>query len=230
MIPKEENRRDVMVIMPAFNESSVIPSVIEHIQKEGWNTIIVIDDASSDDTSAVAAKAGATVVRHAINRGKGAALRTGFEIARKAKVSIVVTMDADGQHEPREIESLIKPISEGVCDVTLGTRPFTLSNMGLSKVIANVSANVITRIVSGLWVRDSQSGFRAYSEKALERINTRFDHYEYESEIIGELARHHLRFREIPITTRYTAYSTKKIQRQTFTRGLKTAAKLFLYN
>ena len=111
------------VLIPAYNEGSIIASVIADIQKEGWKYIIVVDDGSTDNTFKVAKETGVVVFRHFLNRGKGAAIKTGFEAAKKLNADIVVTLDADGQHNPKDIKRLVQLLEKGN-DVVLGIRNF----------------------------------------------------------------------------------------------------------
>jgi hypothetical protein len=135
-------------------------------------------------------------------------------------------MDSDGQHNPTEIENLIKPIKKEICQVSLGSRLKNRDQMPLFKKACNWTGNLVTWYITGLWVTDSQSGFRAYSIKAANLINTRGDRYEYESEVIHQIRKNSLSFKEIPIEVRYTQYSMNKIEKQSLVNGFKTVYKL----
>jgi glycosyltransferase involved in cell wall biosynthesis len=189
-------------------------------------SVLVVNDGSTDQTSQVAAQTGALVVSHRLNRGKGAATKTGLEAAKILDADIVVTMDADGQHHPDDIAALINPIRLGACDVTLGTRPKNPASMPVTRILSNHIANFVTWTFFGLYVQDSQSGFRAYSNKALRVISTSADAYDYESEVIREIRRHHLIYKEVPIGVHYTDYSMSKPTRQDFANGFKTLYKI----
>ena len=216
------------IIIPAYHEEAVVQSVIEEIRKSGFDNIIVIDDGSRDRTFNEAQKSGVVALRHRINRGKGAATKTGIEAAKKFNADVLVTMDGDGQHDPNDIYRLVAPIFEKRCDVVLGTRLRNTHGMPLYKIIGNYIGNFFTWYFYGLWVSDSQSGFRAYSRYAAEMIDTQTDRYEYDSEVIREIRTHRLKFREVPIAVRYTKYSETKAHRQNFTNGLKTLYKMIL--
>jgi hypothetical protein len=136
-------------------------------------------------------------------------------------------MDADGQHNPSAIAAMLDLIDEGY-DVVLGSRLKNPKGMPLHKIAANLAGNCVTWVLYGLWVSDSQSGFRAYSKRAIDLIDTRTDRYEYDSEVIREIKRHALRFMEIPIEVRYTAYSTSKRHRQSMKNGIKALIKLMI--
>lgn len=215
----------IYIVIPAFNEEKVVGQVVREVKKAGYDKIILVDDGSSDRTVKEAESAGATVLRHKINRGKGAAVKTGIEAAKLFNADVAVTMDGDGQHNPVEIDRLISKISQDF-DVVLGSRLLNRKEMPTLRVIYNFLGNLFTWYLHGLWVTDSQSGFRAYSRKALDLIDTRSDRYEYDSEIIREIYRHKLKFTEVPVSVRYTKYSMGKTEKQSFLNGLKTVARM----
>lgn len=223
MNKKEKN---IWIVIPAFNEETAIQAVIEEIRKFGYKNIIVVDDGSSDNTYQIAKNSGATSLRHKINRGKGATTKTGIEAAKILGAEIVVTLDGDGQHNPADIAKLTAPIEFENFDVALGTRLLNPKGMPFHKIIANKIGNFFTWYLYGLWVTDSQSGFRAYSQRAINLIDTRADRYEYDSEIIREIYKYKLKYKEVPIEVRYTQYSMGKIQKQGFWNGLKTLYKM----
>lgn len=220
---------NVWILIPAFNEERVIADVITEIRQAGYNNILIVDDGSRDHTYEVAKGTGVTVLRHRLNRGKGAATKTSIEAAKLLGAHIVVTMDGDGQHNPADIESLIAPIRDGHCDVVLGTRLKNPQGMPWYKIIQNWIGNAIVWYVYGLWVSDSQSGFRAYSRYAIEVINTKTDRYEYDGEVIREIYKYKLKYREVPIEVRYTEYSMGKINKQSLENGIKTVYKMIFH-
>ena len=221
------NNNKVYIVIPAFNEESVIQDVIKEIRDAGYENIIVVDDGSDDKTHEKAKDSGVTALRHKINRGKGAATKTGIEAAKLLGADIIVTMDGDGQHDPKDIEKLIEPIIQNHCDVVLGTRLKNTKGMPWHRIVANHVGNFFTWLLFGLWVTDSQSGFRAYSKHAAEVINTKGDRYEYDSEIIREIYIYKLKFKEVPIAVRYTEYSMGKIHKQGPINAIKTLYKMF---
>lgn len=216
---------DVIVVIPAFNEEAVISSVVSGVIEHGYR-VVVVDDGSSDNTFKAASAAGALCFRHRINRGKGAATKTGIEAAKTLEPRVIVTMDGDNQHSAADIPALAAPILEARCEVSLGIRTFHSSVMPSHRVAANHVGNFLTWLIHGLWVADSQSGFRAFSLHAARLINTRSDRYEYESEVIREIRHHGLRYLEVPISVKYAAYDQSKKQRQNFTNGMKTVYKM----
>lgn len=186
-----------------------------------------MDDGSSDDSYLCAKHLPDTVVvRHKINRGKGAAIKTGVVAANRLTADIIVTMDGDGQHDPLDIEALVKPIAEDNYDVVLGTRRKKRGEMPLFKIVANKIGNTITWFLYGIHVSDSQSGFRAYSRFAATIIDTKADKYEYDSKVIREINNNRLSFVEVPIKVRYTEYAKNKKQKQSLTNGIRTFVRM----
>ena len=211
--------------MPAYNEEKVIGKVIDGLKKEGYSEIIVVDDGSADSTSAVARKRGAKVYRHPLNRGLGGALGTGIAAAREY-ADVIVTFDSDGQHDPKEIAKLIRPIEKGRADVVIGSRMKNPKGMPFIRRVGNTGFNIITYILFGVWTTDSQSGFRAFSKKAANTIEIHTNRMEVSSEIIREIGRKSLKFVEVPITPIYTEYSIR--HGQSHLNGFRILAKLIL--
>ncbi len=220
----------IFIVVPAYNEGRVIQDVLHEIQTAGYTDIILVDDGSADDTTARARDVeGVTVLRHMINRGKGAAAKTGMEAAKMLDADIVVTLDADGQHNPSDIAPMIDLITAQGYDVVLGSRLKNSAGMPWYKIIHNHIGNLLVWMIYGLWVTDSQSGFRAYSRRALRTIETKTDRYEYDSEVIREIHRHHLKYIEVPIEVRYTAYSMGKQHKMNLKNGVKIFLKMILH-
>lgn len=217
----------IYIVIPAYNEAPVIAAVIAEVRKSGYADIIVVDDGSCDATAKNAKDAGVITLVHILNRGKGAAVKTGIEAAKILGADIVITLDGDGQHNPDDIHIMLEKIHEGF-DVVLGSRLYKPKGMPSYKIVANHIGNMIVYLLYGLWVTDSQSGFRAYSKKAFTMINTRTDRYEYDSEVIYEIKKNKLCFTEIPIEVRYTAYSMGKQHKMNLKNGIKTFLKMLL--
>lgn len=219
--------QSVYIVIPVYNEAAVIASVVRGLRQAGWNNIIVVDDGSGDATSrAAAAVTGTVVLRHRLNRGKGAATKTGIEAAKLQGARVIVTMDGDGQHDPADIRRLVKPILHDGYDVVLGCRAMNRKRMPLAKIVANHIGNFVTLIFCGKWVNDSQSGLRAYSRHAAELMDTLGARYEYDSEVVREIRRHDLRYREIPIRVHYTEYAAGKQMKQGFVNGIRTVIRM----
>ncbi|MCG6930413.1 MAG: glycosyltransferase family 2 protein [Desulfofustis sp.] len=212
----------IVIVIPVYNEATVIGEVLAEIRKTGNFSIIVVDDGSRDDSFVQASARGALALRHRINRGKGAAVKTGIMAANLLEPDIVVTMDGDGQHDPADLSVLVQPILDGIADVVLGSRTLNRHEMPKTKVVANFFGNFFTWLLYGIWVSDSQSGFRAYSKYAALIIDTKADKYEYDSKVIREIKTNRLKYAEVPVRTRYTEYSQGKGQKQGLVNGLIT--------
>ena len=129
---------DIFVVIPVYNESQVLDQVLRDVLASGSYKVLVIDDGSSDNSFEIASAVdGVIALRHRINRGKGAAVKTGIMAANRLGADCVVTMDGDGQHNPEDIQSLVAPILKGSCDTVLGTRIKNRQEMPLIKIIAN---------------------------------------------------------------------------------------------
>ncbi|MDI3483571.1 MAG: hypothetical protein PWQ74_158 [Methanobacteriaceae archaeon] len=205
------NPKDITVIVPAYNEENTILQVLGELKDRGYS-VIVVDDGSTDSTPELLQKFKdddrIRVYRHIINRGLGAALKTGMEAALPRRPSYIVTFDADGQHDPDDIENVCKPLTEDKADVVIGQRNF--NEMPLSRNIGNLIMNLITLIFYGVWFPDSQSGLRAFTYNAATRINIKDRGYGVSSEIISEIRKNGLRLMGVPIKTIYTPQTISK--------------------
>ena len=201
--------------MPAHNEAAVIGSVLSKIPTEfdSFEVIpIVVDDASTDATASIAQRKGAIVLHHVANLGVGAATITGLKAAQRLEADVIVTMDADGQHDPAEIQSLVECLMEGPYDVVIGSRLLHPGGMPLTRIAANLLLNALTFVAYGKIVSDSQSGFKAISGQALAKLDLRTAGYGICSEFIGEIYGNNLRYKSLPIKPVYTNYSRAKGQ------------------
>lgn len=220
----------IAVVVPIYNEnSSVVHSVIDDVVSFDPDYIFVIDDGSTIPFVYQGKSDKVEVLRHCINRGKGAALKTGVAYAKMKHADMCITLDGDGQHKVSDMRKFVDGIEHGH-DVVLGYRSYMGGVMPLHKAFANMIGNITTYMVCGMWVRDSQCGFRAYNAQALSCINTRTDGYEYESEVVKEIHVHQLRVLEVPVETCYSAYASTKHVRQSFVRGVKTFFSILLFH
>ncbi|HTX60825.1 MAG TPA: glycosyltransferase family 2 protein [Methanobacterium sp.] len=201
------------IIIPAYNEEKIIGDVLQELLLRGFK-LVVIDDGSTDDTNMITRKILDTypgrgfIYRHPINRGLGATLKTGIEASLARNAEIMVTFDADGQHNPDDIIPVCQPIIEGKADVVIGIREF--NEMPSVKKISNQLMNLITWIFYGARVKDSQSGLRAFNHKAAQALDIESREYGISSEIIREIKHKELKMEEVPIETIYTEYALGK--------------------
>ena len=205
----------IVIVVPAHNEAAAIGQVIFRIPKQinGMRALpIVVDDGSNDGTCNIARAYGAYVLRHVTNLGAGAATLTGLRAAQALGADIIVTMDADGQHNPDEIEKLVQCLIDGPFDVVIGSRILDPHGMPVTRFMANLLLNALTYVVYGKIVSDSQSGFKVFSRAAVDGLDLRSCGYEICSEIVGEIYRKNLSYKSVPIKSIYTNYSQAKGQ------------------
>ena len=188
--------------IPTFNEETKIFDVIKRA-KNYVDEVIVYDDGSQDQTSKRATEAGATVIRHEKNLGKGAALKSLFDYTKKKNADVIVTIDGDGQFLPEEMETLMKPILKGDKDIVIGYRFDENDEMPSYRKAGNKVLDKITNMASDLPFRDTQSGFRAYSKKAIESIRFLTDGFGADSEILVDASKKGLRIGEVKVTVLY---------------------------
>jgi glycosyltransferase involved in cell wall biosynthesis len=192
-----------MIGIPAFNEEKNIGSIVAKL-KNKYEHVIVCDDGSSDMTATIASSLGACVVKHEQNLGYGSAIKTIFNEARKIGGDVLVTFDADGQHQISEIDSVLQPISEHKADIVIGSR-FLGKTTDLPKYrkIGIKTITGLTNMTTGSKITDSQSGFRAYSKKALQEITPTESGMGLSTEILIKASKKQMRITEVPITITY---------------------------
>jgi glycosyltransferase involved in cell wall biosynthesis len=215
----------IVAIIPAFQEATRIAHVVTDAMQY-VSQVIVVDDGSSDDTSTVAAKAGATVIRHLENSGAGAATMTGIEAARAVGATIVVTLDADGQHDPADIPLMLEPVLKHLADIVFGNRFGRRNHIPFVRRFFNAIGNVLTLLVTSRWVADSQCGFKVLGPRALEEIDLRMNGFEFCTEMVRETVIHRWRLAQIPTKVTYSEYTMAK--GQSFASGVRTALKILL--
>jgi glycosyltransferase involved in cell wall biosynthesis len=201
------------VIVPAFNEAQTIARVLADLHHTGHH-IVVVDDGSTDATAELAMQADATVVRHPINLGQGAALQTGITFALREGADFVVTFDADGQHRADEIATLLDALVVRGADFALGSRFLgRATNMPMSRRVLLRAAIWFTRVTTGLAITDAHNGLRAMTRRGAQTISLRQNRMAHASEILDQIAASGLNYVEVPITIEYSAYSLRKGQR-----------------
>lgn len=198
----QETRVKVLAGIAAYNEARYVGSIVLQA-RQYVDEVIVVDDGSRDNTATVAALAGATVIRHTENRGKGAAIQSIIAEARRRNPDVLVLLDADAQHDPREIPNLVKPISEGF-DLVIGSREAQDDKTPRFRRIGKKVISSSTRFASKTNVFDSESGFRALSPEAINKLELQEKGFAIESEMITRAAAKNLKITEVPISNIYT--------------------------
>jgi glycosyltransferase involved in cell wall biosynthesis len=208
----DDVRYGTFVVIPAYNEAACIEEIVREVRAQ-YPNVVVVDDGSSDHTFEAARCVAPYILRHAINRGQGAALQTGIEFALARGAEFVVTFDADGQHCTEDIQAMVAPISRGECQITLGSRFLGGTDNIPSERRRTLRAAVLfTRVVNRVNVTDAHNGLRAFSRRAARKINITLDRMAHASELIDQIRWSGLPFKEIPVRIRYTDYSLKKGQ------------------
>jgi glycosyltransferase involved in cell wall biosynthesis len=204
---------DVAIVVPAYNEGVVIGSVLGDLLAR-YPTVICVDDGSTDDTAHVASATGATLVRHPINLGQGAALQTGIEFAlQDSSVSYFVTFDADGQHRVQDIELLLEQLRAGDAEIALGSR-FLTAGSGLTRSRRRLLklAVLFTRLSTGVPLTDAHNGLRAFNRRVAETLELEMADMSHASELVAKIRHNGYRYAEVPVVVNYTEYSMGKGQ------------------
>lgn len=201
-----------VVVIPAFNESTLIADVVAQVRRLCLN-VVLVDDGSSDGTADIARSAGAIVLRHAINLGQGAALQTGITYALQLGARAIVTFDADGQHDPDDIPALLAVLESGA-GAALGSRfAGKAPGMPAKRRIVLQAARWVNYALTGVKLSDAHNGIRALSRDVALRLQLCEPGMAHATEIIAQLAEQKARIVEVPVTIRYSAYSLAKGQR-----------------
>lgn len=211
--------RRVCVVVPAYNEATVIGEVVKSARevflksKKAYDIdIVVVNDGSKDKTANEAKKGGAIVINHILNSGAGSATLTGLAYARQHNYDIAATMDADGQHAPDDVLEGIKSIDQGNADLLIGSRLIDSRGMSKIKVLGNKGLSLFTYLLFGINVTDSQSGLRIFSKRAIDGLQWKSTGYEFCSEMIWRAKQARMNVSEYPIKAIYTDYSKAKGQ------------------
>jgi polyprenyl-phospho-N-acetylgalactosaminyl synthase len=213
----------IFVVIPAYNEARWIAKVVEGVKKAGYQTVVV-DDCSKDETAALAGKAGAVVLHHVINRGQGAALRTGTNWSFENGADFVVHFDADGQFRVEDIARLVKPLTEGQAEVVFGSRFLdnTTKLPWIKRHLIMPVARLVNRLFFGVKLTDPQSGFRAFNAAVGQKLNWRQDRMAHASEILALVAQNRWQVLEVPITVIYHEFG------QNFFGGVNLLKDIFI--
>ena len=204
------------IVIPAYNEAAVIAKTIKSIPKKLAGKpvqIIVVNDGSVDSTDkAIPKLTQVHLINHLINSGAGAATRTGINYAKDLGLEYLITMDADGQHDVKDVEKIASEILKRKADFIIGSRLIQSGGMPWYRKIGNKFLSFITFAIFGVWVTDSQSGLKALNRKAMEKITFHSNHYAFCSEMLWRAKQERLRIKEIPVSAIYTEYSLAKGQ------------------
>jgi glycosyltransferase involved in cell wall biosynthesis len=199
-----KDKPKIVVAIPCLNEERCIGSIVVKAKKFA-NSVVVIDDGSTDATAEIAAGAGAMVHQHGRNRGYGTAIRSALGKGRQLGADVLVILDGDGQHDPGDIPKLVKPLLDGEADVVIGSRFLGAAKKPpFYRRVGQRALTAITNAGSGQKISDSQSGFRAYSAKALKQLNLAENGMSVSSEMQFAISKAGLKVAEVPIDVSYT--------------------------
>ena len=215
----------ILACIPAFNEASKISEVVADAKKY-VNEVVVCDDGSTDSTASAAENSGAYVIKHHTNEGKGSAMKSLFKYALRSQADVIVTIDGDGQFLPNEIEKLCKPIISGVSDVVIGYR-FDDNDKEIPsyRKIGNKFLDQLSNVSVNVSLRDTQSGFRAYSKDAIKKITFSTNGFGADAEILINAAKNGLRISEEKVTVLYNVGS-KTSTKNPIIHGTEVASSL----
>lgn len=206
----------------------MIRQVVEELIVLYDYSIVIVDDGSAVPVQPALQGLAVSYLRHRVNLGQGAALDTGIRYALKCDADIVVTFDADGQHNANDVEELIKPVQAGEVEVVLGSR-FLQDNSSVPPIRKQILkiGRLVNLLLGGFLLSDAHNGLRAMSRTAAEKISITENRMAHASEILFEIKRHRLSYREVPVTVHYTDYSRQK--GQSGTDGIKILFDLVLH-
>ena len=220
MTPERASVEDIAIVIPAYNAGIRLEQVLENVlQLIPSKNVIVVDDGSTDDTAEWAKQKCVTLIRHQRNRGKGAALKSGFAVVlQRAQIQAAITMDADGQHAPEHVAEFIRVFRATAIDLIIGARELRWPQMPIARVFSNRISSALLSWRLGVKIVDSQSGYRLHSRKLMEQIALCTDGYEMETELLLKAHRAGMRIHFIPISTIYSG-------QQSHIRGLRDIAR-----
>ena len=204
---------DVYIVVPAKDEERYIDILIDKLEALGFVNIVIINDNSQDQTAVIARqRENVVVLDHSINLGAGAATQTGIAYAVSNEAKIIVTIDADLQHNPDDLIKLIEALKKDNCDLVIGSRFIQKNEIPKSRIFFNKIANVISWLLTGTYLTDSQSGLKAFNNTLAKHLNLNYDGFEFCMEIIKEAKANKLKIKEIPVFVSYTPETLKKGQ------------------
>ncbi|HGJ67543.1 TPA: glycosyltransferase family 2 protein [bacterium] len=198
----------ICILIPGYNESRTISQVVSNARKV-IDDIVVVDDGSKDNTAQLAQASGATVLKHEVNKGKGAALKTGFDYVIKNGYDAVITMDSDGQHDPNDVYTFLNATNKFKSGIIIGSRMNDISNMPAVRKCTNKLTSYINSTLAHQRIDDSQSGFRLITTDVLKTVKLETDRFETESEILIKASKAGFRIISVPIKTIYGEEKSK---------------------
>jgi len=212
--PVSINKHTTFIIIPVYNEGEIIKQTVQSFINDGWQRVVLVDDGSTLAVADMLIGLPVKVLRHSINLGQGAALQTGMTYARMHEAEAVITFDADGQHDISDVQSLLDIIVNDEADVALGSRFLKAgkNSIPFSRKVVLQLARVVNFLFSGLLLSDAHNGLRALNRTALERICITQNRMAHASEILFEIKRHGLRYKETPVRIHYTKHARAKGQ------------------
>lgn len=205
------NSDDVHIVIPVYNHDEYLQHVIASLRQAGYSRIIVVNDGSGKDIYSAICHLPLSYLEHRVNLGQGAALQTGFDEALRSGARFVVSFDADGQHRPEDIATLLAPLQSGEADVVLGSRFLGLEpeNLdGFRKTLLK-GARLVNYFFTGMMLSDAHNGLRALNRKALEKIRITENRMAHATEILFEIRKHGLAYKEVPVRISYSEYSKR---------------------
>lgn len=200
--------KNFCALIPSYNAAKTIGRIIKRVKDRGL-VIYVVDDGSADDTATIAEAEGAIVVKHKVNRGKGASLREGFKHILKKNFDAVLIMDADNQHDAEDIDHFLKKMDSTGADIIIGNRMLDTSSMPYIRVVVNRFMSYVISKITGQSIPDSQCGFRLIKKEVLQRIVLESSRYEIDSEIIIKAARDNFKIESVPVKTLYQGEASR---------------------
>lgn len=221
------NFNEIYVVVPVYNESSTIESVINDLSKY-TNNIIIVDDGSIDNTCDIIKDLNIVLLRHKTNLGQGAALRTGIEFCIKLNAKFILTFDADGQHLASDIPHMFYEITSNKLDIILGSRFLgSASNIPFGKFLFLKIAIKFTKFISNIKLTDVHNGLRLFTYDTAMKLDLTENNMSHASRIIDSIKQNNLKYKEVPVNILYTQYSISK--GQSYYKIIKTGLYILKY-
>lgn len=204
---------DTYIVLPAKDEAKRIRKVIDSVLNLGYQNIVLVDDASSDDTAEIGESyPTVTVLRHIVNLGSGGATKTGLDYAVSKGAKYIATIDADGQHAAEDLDLLIREIEKGESDLVVGSRFLKENTIPKSRIFFNRAGNLISLMLTGKYMTDSQSGLKVMTGELARKISIEYNGFEFCMEIIKNARAHDAKISELPVSVMYDKETTEKGQ------------------